>query len=132
MIVFWGIDVGVLKTGGRYNPATDSWTATNNIGVGGKSRHTAIWTGTEMIVWGGATGGVFSNSGYSYNPSTDSWTSITTTAAPDGRFDHTAIWTGTEMIVWGGTIGNTELFTGGRFSFYAAPSTKSIYMYKKN
>ena len=39
---------------GRYNPSTDSWTATSITNApAGRSRHTAVWTGSEMIVWGG-------------------------------------------------------------------------------
>jgi hypothetical protein len=43
-----------FNTGGRYNPNTDSWTATSAISVPDARRsHTAVWTGSEMIVWGG-------------------------------------------------------------------------------
>ena len=35
--------------------------------------HTAVWTGSEMIVWGG-TGANYFNTGGRYNPNTDSWT----------------------------------------------------------
>ena len=35
-------------------PCTDdSWTATNTIAPAGRAAHTAVWTGSEMIVWGG-------------------------------------------------------------------------------
>ena len=64
--------------------------------------HTAVWTGSEMIVWGGYDGGNVLNTGGRYNPSTDSWTATSTTNAPAARTDHTAVWTGSEMIVWGG------------------------------
>ena len=64
--------------------------------------HTAVWTGSEMIVWGGLWLRRF-NSGGRYNPSTDSWTATSTTNAPTARYGHTAVWTGSEMIVWGGT-----------------------------
>ena len=47
--------------------------------------HTAVWTGSEMIVWGGNTGSHFLNTGGRYNPSTDSWTATTTTNAPAAR-----------------------------------------------
>ena len=41
-------------TGGRYDPITDSWTATSTISAPDpRQNHTAVWTGTEMIVWGG-------------------------------------------------------------------------------
>jgi hypothetical protein len=40
------------NTGGRLNPGTNSWIPiTTNAPVA--RDHTAVWTGTEMIVWGG-------------------------------------------------------------------------------
>ena len=66
-----------------------------------RSVHTAVWTGSEMIVWGGEFSG-YSNTGGRYNPSTDSWTATSLTNAPSARDGHTAVWTGSEMIVWGG------------------------------
>ena len=92
-----------LNTGGRYNPSTDSWTATSTTNApAARDSHTAVWTGSEMIVWGGADGSSYLNTGGRYNPSTDSWTATSTTNAPAGRDYHTAVWTGSEMIVWGG------------------------------
>ena len=65
--------------------------------------HTTVWTGSEMIVWGGFDGQTtFFNTGRRYNPSTDSWTATSITNAPSARVAHTAVWTGSEMIVWGG------------------------------
>ncbi len=81
--------------------------------------HTAVWTGTEMIVWGGWNGSSL-NTGWRYNTTTDSWTATTTTGAPTARYNHTAVWTETEMIVWGGYNGS-YLNTGGRYN----PSTDS-------
>ncbi len=101
-----------LNTGGRYNPSTDSWTATSTVNAPtARDYHTAVWTGTEMIVWGG-----FSNTGGRYNPSTDSWMATAITSAPTGRYSHTAVWTGNEMIIWGGAYGSSQwLNTGGRY-----------------
>ena len=75
----------------------DTWTATPGP-PDGRSVHTAVWTGSEMIVWGGL-GPIYLNTGGRYNPSTDSWAATTTNAAARGF--HTAVWTGNEMIVWG-------------------------------
>ena len=104
MIVWGGYDADIsmaFNTGGRYNPSTDSWTATNTTNAPtARDYHTAVWTGTEMIVWGGGFRGF--DTGGRYNPSTDSWTATSTTNAPTARYDHTAVWTGSEMIVWGG------------------------------
>ena len=108
-----------FNTGGKYNPSTDSWTPTStgaNVPIG-KSYHTAVWTGTEMIVWGGLGSADFLNTGGVYTPSTDSWNLTSTgTNVPTRRMEHTAIWTGTEMIIWGGYDGNNDLYTGGRYN----------------
>ena len=79
--------------------------------------HTAMWTGSEMIVWGGASDPQCSfNTGGRYNPGTDSWIATSTTNAPMLDNGHTAVWTGSEMIVWGGEVSlATYLNTGGRY-----------------
>jgi N-acetylneuraminic acid mutarotase len=104
--------------------ADDTWTATSltNAPVP-RSDHTAVWTGSEMIVWGGANNDIgYLNTGGRYNPSTDSWIATSTTNAPTAPNAHTAVWTGNEMIVWGGYNGNIGyLNTGGKYN----PSTDS-------
>jgi hypothetical protein len=90
----------------------ETWTGTSTTNApDARVAHTAIWTGSEMIVWGGY-GGSYLNTGGRYNPSTDTWTATSTTNAPTGRELHTAVWTGSEMIVWGGDDGHS-LNTGG-------------------
>ncbi len=104
------------------NACTNQWGATNMFHVpSARTDHTAIWTGSEMIVWGGWGGGPDLNTGGRYNPSTDSWTATSTTNAPAGREFHTAIWTGSQMIVWGGWNGSSVVNSGGRYN----PSTDS-------
>src|SRR5206468_1635647 len=94
----------------------DTWTATSTTSApAARERHTAVWTGSEMIVWGGA-GSSCVKTGGRYNPVTDSWTATSTTSAPAGRSDHTAVWTGSEMIVWGGFNGSSDFNTGGRYN----------------
>src|SRR4029077_11164827 len=111
MIVWGGWVLGgplaTTNTGGRYNPSTNTWTATITTNApSARSQHTAVWTGSEMIVWGGfyynGQYDQYWNTGGSYHPSTDSWTATSTTNAPSDRAIHTAVWTGSEMIVWGG------------------------------
>ena len=95
----------------------DSWTAiTTTNAPSPRDSHTAIWTGNEMIVWGGSSAAGQLNTGGRYNPATDSWTATSVTNAPTPRAGHTAIWTGTEMIVWGGTDNDSNYFnSGGRY-----------------
>src|SRR5207249_12151677 len=101
--------IGNQETGGRYNPTTDLWTTTA-VTPTGRTGHTAVWTGSEMIVWGG-TNMFYYNSisglrsvgtGGRFNPVTATWTPVSTNNAPTPRQNHTAVWTGMEMIVWGG------------------------------
>ena len=63
--------------------------------------HTAVWTGSEMIVWGGNDGNTGVDTGGRYNPDTDTWTPTNTTNAADGRDSHKAVWTNSEMICVG-------------------------------
>ena len=97
---------------------SDTWTATNIASApSARYHHTAVWTGTEMIVWGGYNGGAVSfNTGGRYNPTSDSWTATSTTNVPVGRKTHSAIWTGSEMIVFGGHDGSNYLNTGGKYN----------------
>lgn len=70
----------------------------------GRTKHTAVWTGSKMIVWGGqieADPGVTA-SGAAYDPATDSWAPISEVGAPSARHSHQVVWTGSKMIVWGG------------------------------
>ena len=77
--------------------------------------HTAVWTGSKMIVWGGATATARLNTGGLYDPATDSWAATTLTSAPTARTGHTAVWTGDRMIVWGGLSGTMFYATGARY-----------------
>src|SRR6266581_205591 len=117
-MIVWGRtpdNVTYFNTGGRYNPSTDSWTATTLADApSGRDHHTAVWTGSQMIVWGGYNG-IYLNTGGRYEPATDSWMATTITDAPIGRRIHTAVWTGSEMIVWGGENRTNQLNRGGRY-----------------
>src|SRR5207248_11715880 len=80
----------------------NSWTPTSTVNApAARKYHAAVWTGSEMIVWGGSdAGGNPLNSGGRYNPSTDSWTAMSTVNAPSRS--NLAVWTGKEMLVSGG------------------------------
>ena len=99
----------------------DSWAATSTTNApSAREEHTAVWTGSEIIIWGGGDGPL--NTGGRYNPSTDSWTATSTTNAPTARGGHTAVWTGSEMIVWGGENGGGVVNTGGRYCAQSGPT----------
>ncbi|MBI2395464.1 MAG: hypothetical protein HYV09_38200 [Deltaproteobacteria bacterium] len=94
-----------------------------SIAFAGRSWHTAIWTGTTMIVWGGAASSGPMNDGAVYDPSLDVWAPLPTVPLI-GRFGHVAVWTGSSMIVWGGTSNTTSYGYRGDGAVYQ-PSTKT-------
>jgi N-acetylneuraminic acid mutarotase len=122
MIIWGGAYHGVgpavyFNTGGKYDPGTNSWTATSTPSApSGRELHTAVWTGNEMIIWGGSNGSSYLNTGARYNPTTDTWAATSTSTAPSARSLHTGVWTATEMIVWGGSNSGGYLNTGGRYN----------------
>jgi VCBS repeat-containing protein len=78
-MIVWGGCTGSTScpnevyTGGRYNPLTDAWMETSiQSAPSQRSNASAVWTGTEMIVWGGLAGnvGTYTTSGGFYHVST--------------------------------------------------------------
>ncbi|MBI2552029.1 peptidoglycan DD-metalloendopeptidase family protein [Candidatus Uhrbacteria bacterium] len=127
------------------NGASDCWRSMalqpQSPSSGGRIRHTAVWTGAEMIVWGGFLQDEFftTNTGWKYDPVADSWNPVTTVDAPAGSASHTAVWTGSEMIVWGGEDWLSDpVNTGGRYdpdleawiptSTFNAPSARYLHV----
>jgi hypothetical protein len=112
----------VYEDGAIYNPSSQSWRpmAAAPMGLHG---HTAVWTGTEMIVWGDAS--MSSNTGMAYNPQSNSWRYISSAGAPSPRMGHAALWTGDAMVIWGGSDDwESDGTTVGTGAFYY-PSTDS-------
>src|SRR5207247_1590120 len=114
--IVWG---AYGNTGGRYDPATDTWTPMSTEGApSARWGHIVVWAGSLMIVWGGEDEGKPTlNTGGRYDPATDSWTPTSTLGSPLGRAHHTAVWTGSLVVVWGGGYGDSQvvLNTGGRY-----------------
>ena len=110
-----GTNPPYLNTGERYDPLVDAWSPISTIGApSGRQLFPAVWTGSEMIVWGGQTETGNTATGGRYSPSSDSWADTSMAGAPSARWGATAVWTGTRMIVWGGR-GLSYQNTGGRY-----------------
>jgi hypothetical protein len=122
-MIVWGGGTagGAVATGGVYNPATNTWTATSMANAPtARVDATAVWDDTEkaMIVWGGRTslnGGPV-GSGALYYPAKNVWKTMAVDAStPSARWGHTAVWTGSKMIIWGGTDTTAPLGDGAAF-----------------
>jgi len=121
MIIWGGADAAganMYSAGAIYTPSTNTWTpiSTVSISAAGRLDHSAVWTGTEMIIWGGNSFGGNLNSGAKYNPATDTWSSVAVINGPGARKQHSAVWTGTEMLVFGGNHVGADLNSGGRYN----------------
>ena len=113
-------DPGLLTNGFAYftSVAAPAWRNGTSTDVPtARSGHSAVWTGQELVVWGGTPGsGTYLRSGGRYRPDLDTWQAVSTVSPPSSRAAHTAVWTGSEMIVWGGFSGLFYKNDGGRFS----------------
>jgi N-acetylneuraminic acid mutarotase len=106
-----------LSTGGRYNPTANSWAGLPaGNAPAARTAHRAVWTGEEMMVWGGTDISSELNTGGRYNRAANSWAPLSAVGAPSPRTEHTAVWDGTRMIVWGGSSSNDTLNTGGIYN----------------
>lgn len=108
-IIVWGgrTKGGYTNQGGIYNIRKKQWRKLPSLDSemipSPRAFATAVWTGTQMIVWGGeAKLGQRLNSGAIYDVQTQTWTAISSPQSFVGRSHHFAYWDGTEMKVWGG------------------------------
>ncbi len=122
MLIWGGVNGGAvppiaLSTGGRYNPSANTWAALPALNAPvARTGHRAVWTGEEMLVWGGTDLTAELDTGARYNRSANSWAALAINAAPSPRSQHTAVWDGTRMIVWGGVSTNGFLSDGGIYN----------------
>lgn len=113
-----GPEAGIAKGDGAvYTYTTNSWTLLPSAPSGAaRENHSAVWTGTEMLIWGGMASGTTRNDGLSYAPSTGSWDTLPTTTL-SARYFAATTWIPTvkKMFVWGGFNGTTELADGALY-----------------
>jgi N-acetylneuraminic acid mutarotase len=114
-----GTTLTQLSTGGRYLPGSNAWIQMTPIGApSGRYAHSAVWTGSEMIIWGGygTSATDLQSDGARYDPDLNQWSTLATSGAPSARYLHSTVWTGTDMVVWGGHgPGLQDLDDGARY-----------------
>lgn len=118
--------------GASFDPATGMWTALPAAPIGGRWKHTMVWTGSEFIVWGGQGTGGFLRDGARYDPKTKIWTKFADPPIElEGRIENAAVWSGKELLIWGGygayvasTYGKSDggrYLPGGSWSRFTVP-----------
>jgi len=111
-----GVTYSYWGSGGQYDPVLDTWLPISVSGAPSPRSTPAVWTGSQMVVWGGYDGSARVATGGRYDPVADAWTSTSLSGAPAARSSHAAVWSGTELIVWGGWDGTSRLAAGGRYN----------------
>ena len=91
-----------------YNPTTKQWRGVAAGAPGGASA--TVWTGRQVLMWGGGCCANFRADGASYDPATDVWAPIA--AGPLAGRHAPGVWTGKELIVVGG-YGEEKVFADG-------------------
>jgi hypothetical protein len=96
-----------LRTGFRVHPDSGNLALLPLEGApSGRSRHSAVWTGSELVIWGGASTALADGpqgDGARFNPKLNQWTPLDNEGAPSARFGHAAVWHDNRMWVIGGT-----------------------------
>lgn len=105
---------GVATSNLAYNPATNTWRRLS-AGDHGRVDHAAVWTGRQLLVWGGGTinsATTFTPAahGVAFTPATGRWTALPTSPLR-GRMDPVMVWTGHAAIVWGGGMTDGAVYT---------------------
>ncbi len=69
----------------------------------GSYRHAAVWTGDQMIIYGGTNESRSAlPQASAYDPRSERWTNLNVPAAFGARTAPQMIWTGSEAFIWGG------------------------------
>lgn len=87
-----------------------------------RSGQVAVWTGKELLIWGGValdTSTVLGD-GAAYDPGSNTWRPISRAGAPRPRYGQSAVWTGARMLIWGGE-GASDFTDGAAYD----PATRS-------
>lgn len=98
-----------------YRPSTNRWRRLASLPQG-RVGQVAVWTGKQLLVWGGQilrrVKLVPTRTGLSYDPVRNRWSSIG--ASPIAGQQPRAVWTGKSMIVWDGSQGRAASYTPRR------------------
>ena len=69
-----GIDTA--GSSGAREATTEGWVRLPRSGLGGRTNTAVVWTGSEVLVWGGNVGSMYYQDGVAYDPGTGAWRRI--------------------------------------------------------
>ena len=103
-----GVFIGRATTGGAETAALASWTALPTAPIAGRDSPVSVWTGKELLVYGGMTAKPVragpcdrsASDGAAYDPASGTWRAIAPSPAGVCGGSGSAVWTGHELVVW--------------------------------
>lgn len=132
----YATDPPEVTPGVEGDPRPAGWSPMAPAPLSGRAGAVTVWTGEEMIVWGGD--GAFSDGcmvlddgttrcgeqakadGARYDPAADSWRMLPPApVAPDqgDQLTYVGAWTGDELVIWGGPEGEGAAYDPGADSW---------------
>jgi hypothetical protein len=83
-------------------PGAARWARLPRAPIAPRNEYAAVWTGKQMIVWGGYSNTAQYGDGAAYDPATRTWTKLA--AGPLAGEDlAVTVWTGKDMLIFGGS-----------------------------
>ncbi len=110
-------DRGPLGKGAAYDPATNTWTALPASPLKARWGQQMVWTGREVLVWGGFVANSspdpyagYPRDGAAYDPATNTWRRLPAAppAPPSLLTAYSAVWTGDLALFVGGADQNVQ------------------------
>jgi hypothetical protein len=110
-VLVWSSTAATSLRNGRevvlaYNAETNRWRTLPASGLAFRSRAVVVWTGNELVVWGGLgpESATAFDDGARLDPATGTWRRLPAAPVP-GRAEAAAAWSGHEVLIWGGDSG---------------------------
>jgi hypothetical protein len=104
------LDDGALTDDSTTVTGFTAWTPMTVTGApSARGSFANVWTGSQLIVYGGLAISTPFGDGAAYDRASDTWTPITASTA---RYDVQAVWSGAEMLVFGGIDGASQRVAG--------------------
>jgi len=109
-MIVWGGYSGMATTalhgdGAAYDPATRTWTKLAASPLAGRASPVTVWTGKDMLIFGGSGTCCAYSTGAAYDPATNTWRKLAPIPASLGGnltgSGSYAVWTGKVMLAWG-------------------------------